>query len=210
MNAVTPSVADAGKRGYCYSADHPDSPLAQAWDVCGAVKVTDSLRADIAHCVDRHDLRRAYALGLISKQSGQPADVHQADSGLWPTLSPADYLAEWISVGCAWHLSGGGAPRCTEPGDDDNANRAALDALDHAEQVQQWATELVQLDGLPAWWSDWAARLVHPPKFAYLVELGAAAWLGAPAPAVLTEPWAIKVRKQWANRSRTTKGRTAE
>lgn len=205
------SLAPAGKRGYCYSADHPTSPLAQAWDVCGPVKVDDRLRADIAHCVDRHDMRRAYALGLISKQSGRPADVHQADSGLWADLTPADYLAEWITVGCAWHVSGGtSAPRCDEPSDEHNADRALLDDIDHAEQVQVWATDLVGLgEQLPAWWSEWAGRLLHPPKFAYLVELGAHTWLDAPAPAALADRWAVKMRRQWANRARTVKGRAS-
>jgi len=85
-------------RSATYWARHPDSPLARACSDVGAVRVSDTLRADIAHRVSTTDLRRAYALGVISATDGLLPDVHQHDSGLWPDLSPADYLAEWITT----------------------------------------------------------------------------------------------------------------
>ena len=186
QSRVATSAAD-------YAHKHRDSPIAKACSDVGPLMVTDSVRADIVHAVSLSDLRRAYALGVCSASHGFAADVHQTYSGLWPHLSPADYLAEWVGVACHWHKGiGGETEQCSE----DQAE--AWEAQRFA-SCDQWAAELVTV--APVWYVDWLARLVHPPKWLYLVELGAAQWLGAPAPSAPAEDWGDKVRRQWARRA---------
>lgn len=183
-------------RSVDYAALHRDSPVARAVDVVGPVRVTDSLRADIAHRVSRRDLARAYGLGVCSATAGLAADQHQHASGLWPELTPADYLAEWITTACQWHTTGGS--RVSDAVDPDGADVHAASRL---ARLDQQAAELEAV--APAWFTDWACRLVHPPKWEYLIELGGHQWLGEPVPVRPDHEWASKMDGQWARRIRS-------
>lgn len=179
-----------------YAGRHSDSPIALACSTVGPVRVVDNLRADIAHGVSTRDLRRAYALGVCSASSGFAPDVHQHDSGLWPDLSPADYLARWIRTALQWadkSMLARMADNCGSLDEQDRYEAARSARLD------QWAAELVTV--APAWYVDWLARLIHPPKWGYLVEIGAAQWLGEPKPYRIETDWAEKVRRQWTRRA---------
>jgi hypothetical protein len=183
-----------------YGARHPDSPIALAWDIAGPVHVDDVLRPDIAHAVSLKMLRQAYALGVVSA-TGLPADVHQTETCLWPDLAPTDYLATWITTACAWAREERRAA-VDEPSDDANADRAEQNAIEHAGVVARWAADLVVDDQVPAWFVAWLGRTVHAPKFTYLVELGAWAWLGALEPVAPEAGWAVKVDRQWRTRAK--------
>lgn len=184
----TRAATDAG--GYAHL--HRDSPLAKACADVGAVLVADSDRADIAHAVGRHELARAYGLGICSRVHGFRPDVHQTYSGLWTSLAPADYLAQWISTGLQW--ADGSTDSRVGSIDEQEAYEAARLA-----QLDQWAAELVKVG--PVWFVDWMQRLIHPPKWQYLVEIGAAQWLGASKPFRHADEWAEKMRRQWTRRA---------
>lgn len=173
-----------------YSTCHPDSPIALGYDLAGPVHVPSD-RADIAHAVGRKDLQRAYGLGICSASRGLAPDSHQVATGLWvgEIDHPADYLARWISTGVHWSTV---APADVNPDAED-----AYEA-DRLARIDQHAAELVDI--APAWYVNWLARTVHPPKRAYLVELGAAAWLDAGAPITPSDGWVDKVNRQWARR----------
>lgn len=181
-------VARGPVRGY--STCHPDSPIALGFDLAGPVHVPTD-RADIAHAVGRKELERAYGLGICSASHGLAPDVHQVASGLWinEVVNASDYLARWISTGVHWSTVDISASNPDEV-DAYNADRTA--------RIDQWAAELVTF--APAWYVDWLARTVHPPKWAYLVEQGAHVWLGAPAPYPIADGWVEKVNRQWARR----------
>lgn len=193
------TVAGYGSRQFAYSANHPLSPLALAWDVAGPVLVTDNLRADVAHAVSRTMWRRAYALGLISTDHGMAADRHQTFSGVFQDeANPADYLVKWIETGCQWQQ---GTKRDAM---DSRAERDREEPEIEAEtgdELDSWAITLANDVTTPAWWQEWASNLVYQPKFEYLVCLGAHAWLGAPEPRDPGTAWSAKMRAQWARRS---------
>jgi hypothetical protein len=179
------------RRG-AYSARHPESPIALAWDTSGPVHVADHLRADIANAVGRRDLQRAYGLAIISASAGLEPDVHQHETGLWPDIAhPADYLTTWIRTGLQW--ADGTADDVDPDADDKYAEMVAA-------EVDEWAVELVKC--APAWYLDWAGRLVHPPKYEYLIRLGAHQWLGTAEPADPGTGWSRKIDAQWSRRSR--------
>lgn len=182
-------VARGPVRGY--STCHPDSPIALGFDLAGPVHVPAD-RADIAHAVGRKDLQRAYGLGICSATRGLEPDSHQVATGLWigEISHPADYLTRWISTGVKY--SDIGTPEGDNP-DAEDAYQAARLA-----QIDQWAAELVGF--APAWFVDWIGRTVHPPKWAYLVEIGAHQWLDAGRPVPPVAGWVDKVDRQWARR----------
>lgn len=190
MSKVRQTRAGTDAGGYAHL--HRDSPLAKACADVGAVLVDDSDRADIAHRVGRHELARAYGLGICSKVHGFRPDVHQTYSGLWTNLAPADYLAQWISTGLQW--ADGDTSTRVGSIDEEEAYDAARLA-----QIDQWAAELVAT--APAWFVDWMGRLIHLPKWRYLVEIGACHFLGAPRPIKVEAEWADKVRRQWQRRA---------
>lgn len=199
------TVAGAGPRQYAYSANHPDSPLALAWDTTGPVLVADNMRADVAHAIDRTAWRRAYALGLISTDHGLPADVHQSHSGMFQDeTNPADYLARWVETGCAWHVGKNRHAMDSRAEQSSYADRQEVDELervvDEGDELDRWTRELMSGTGVPAFWIEWASRLVYAPKFEYLVRLGAHAWLGAPAPREPGTAWSAKMGRQWVGR----------
>jgi hypothetical protein len=176
-----------------YWARHKDSPIAQACGTVGIVRVPDNLRADIASEVSRKDLQRAYGLGIISASAGLAPDQHQVESGLWQDLAPSDYLVNWIKTGCNWSTSNG----CSTSSND---RPAELEAEGQREMLDAWAAELVTV--APSWFVDWLDRTVHAPKFDFLVELGAAEWLGAGAPAIPATDWAGKAARKFTCRTR--------
>lgn len=193
MSAAT--IAGAGPRQFAYSANHPLSPLALAWDVAGPVLVTDNLRADVAHAIDRTMWRRAYALGLISTDHGMPADVHQTYSGMFQDEpNPADYLVRWVETGCQWQQG-------TKQGAADARAERTREEPEPVDELDSWTRDIYGGADTPAWWVEWASNLVYAPKFEYLVRLGAHAWLGAGEPRDPGTAWAEKMRKQWARRS---------
>lgn len=203
------AIANVGPRQFAYSAQHPLSPLALAWDVAGPVLVTDNLRADVAHAVSKTMWKRAYALGIISTDHGAQADRHQTYSGLWLDLvNPADYLVRWIETGCQWQQGtkrdamDARAERVRQDPDERDAELAAMMAEPECDELDRWARELAASADTPAWWVEWASNLVYAPKFEYLVRLGAHAWLGAGEPRDPGTQWADKMRAQWARRSR--------
>lgn len=189
------TVADAGPRQFAYSANHPLSPLALAWDVAGPVLVTDNLRADVSHAVDRTMWRRAYALGLISTDHGFRADEHQTYSGMFQDVAnPADYLVRWIETGCQWAAG-------EKQGAIDSRAERTREEPEPVDELDEWARDLALSATTPAWWQEWAGNLVYAPKFEYLVRLGAHAWLGAVEPRDPGTAWSEKMRKQWGRRS---------
>lgn len=189
------TIAGAGPRQFAYSANHPQSPLALAWDIAGPVLVTDNLRADVAHAVDRTMWRRAYALGLISTGHGFRADEHQTYSGLFQDLAnPADYLAKWVETGCQW------AAGEKRDAIDQRAERTREEP-EPVDELDSWAQTLVGSADTPSWWVSWGSNLVYASKFEYLVRLGAHAWLGAPAPRDPGTGWSKKMDAQWIRRS---------
>lgn len=181
------AATDAG----AYAHKHRDSPIAKACGDVGPVQVTSTVRADIAHACGRHELARAYGLGVCSVSHGFAPDVHQHASGLWPELSPADYLVRWVETALQW----------AQTFDDRVGSVDEEEAYDAAKlaQIDQWAAELVAV--APVWYVDWLARLVHLPKRRYLVEIGACHFLGAPRPMPVDAEWADKVRRQWQRRA---------
>lgn len=182
-------VARGPVRGY--STCHPDSPIALGYDLAGPVHVPAD-RADMVHAVGRKDLQRAYGLGICSATRGLEPDSHQVATGLWigDISHPADYLAKWISTGVHWSAVDNTPAEDLDAEDEYNAARLA--------QLDQWAAELCTFT--PSWFVDWLVRTVHPPKWAYLVERGAATWLDAGAPLTPAADWATKVDRQWARR----------
>lgn len=132
MTAVrqTRAATDAG----AYAHKHRDSPIAKACSDVGAVLVTSSVRSDIAHGVSRRDLARAYGLGVCSASHGFPADVHQHASGLWPELSPADYLVRWVETALQWATVHNGQAGSIDEQDAWEATRVA--------QLDQWAEKM--------------------------------------------------------------------
>lgn len=203
------TVAGLGSRQFAYSAQHPLSPLALAWDVAGPVLVTDNLRADVAHAVSKTMWKRAYALGLISTDHGAQADRHQTYSGLWLDLvNPADYLVKWIETGCQWQQGtkqdaiDHRAELDRQDPDERDAELAEMANAPTGDELDRWAVTLADPSSdTPAWWLEWASNLVYAPKFEYLVRLGAHAWLGAGEARDPGTEWAAKMRKQWARRS---------
>lgn len=177
-----------------YSDVHPDSPIARGYDIAGPVNVPAD-RADIAHSVSVSELRRAYSLGVCSATRGLAPDSHQMETGLAPQIDNAsDYLAWWIGQALSW---------ADQPDDIGAVNPDESDAWHAARlaQIDQWAAELVTV--APVWFVDWAGRLIHPPKWQHLIELGAAQWLGAPAPHTPGDQWADRMGRQWAARLRS-------
>lgn len=186
------SVRTARGSARTYSACHPDSPIALGFDHAGPVHVPAD-RADIAHAVGRKDLQRAYGLGICSASRGLEPDCHQVATGLWvgEIDHPADYLAMWITTGVKWAVADIRSERVDVDAEDAyNADRTA--------RIDQWAAELVTF--APSWYVDWLARTVHPPKWGYLVELGAEQWLEAGTVADPGAEWVGKVQRQWARR----------
>lgn len=174
-----------------YSAVHPDSPIARGWDIAGPVRVGD--KSDLVHAVGSTELRRAYGLGIISASSGLPADVHQVETGLRLDLvHPADYLVWWVSQGLQWADQPSTDLTGVNPDLEDEYESARLARID------QYAAELVQI--APVWFVDWLARLIHPPKWVWLVEQGAHIWLDGDTPRPVDADWFGKMVRQWQRR----------
>lgn len=189
------TVAGSGSRQFAYSANHPLSPLALAWDVAGPVLVTDNLRADVAHAISKTMWRRAYALGLISTDHGAQADRHQTYSGLWLDLdNPADYLVRWVETGCQWQQG-------IKQDAMDRRAELTREEPEPIDELDAWTRDLMSGDDVPAWFTEWASNLVYEPKFTYLMRLGAHAFLGAHAPRSPGTQWSKKMDQQWQRRS---------
>lgn len=168
-----------------YYHAHRDSPIALACGQVGAVTVSEAIKPEIEHAVGPRDLRCAYGLGIISRLGTCPADVHQHESGLWPDVTPDEYLVRWISTGVKWHRQG---PLALDP------PRESWDDLEAAYNAPAVAVEPAAVVVRPVRprLEAYLQRLVHPPKVDYAYEVLEALESGVAVPE-LGERWADDV-----------------
>lgn len=169
-----------------YYHAHRDSPIALACGQVGAVTVSEAIKPEIEHAVGPRDLRCAYGLGIISRLGTCPADVHQHESGLWPDVTPDEYLVRWISTGVKWHRQG---PLALDP---PRESWDDLEAAYNAPAVVVGQVDSVSIRPVRPRLDAYLQRLVHPPKVDYAYEVLAAFESGRPVPE-LDERWADDV-----------------